>query len=58
MYDRNGKPSCRHILANPDDPDVDELKRRIAGLRKEQIMYGRDTLGWAMYLFVKPPVSE
>lgn len=48
----------RYILANPDDPDVNELKRRMADLRQEQTRFGRDTLGWAMYLLVKPPVPQ
>ena len=37
--------------ANPEDPDLDDLAERIA---KEKMMYlrwGRDSLGWAMYVF-------
>ena len=44
----------RYASENPDDPDVPEL---LAGMRKQRDLYlkwGRDELGWAVYLFQKP----
>jgi SAM-dependent methyltransferase len=38
---------------NPDDPDVAEILLRVANGRKNYLQWGRDTLGWAMYLFRK-----
>jgi SAM-dependent methyltransferase len=39
---------------NPDDPDVPEILARAAKGRKSYLQWGRDTLGWAMYLFRNP----
>jgi len=39
---------------NPDDPDVPEILARVAHGQKNYLRWGRDTLGWAMYLFRKP----
>lgn len=39
---------------NPDDPDREEVLRRTASAREEYLRWGRDTLGWALYLFRKP----
>lgn len=43
-----------YAAENPDDPDVTELlkKRREADI--EYLKWGRDTLGWAIYLFMTP----
>ncbi|HSM56931.1 MAG TPA: class I SAM-dependent methyltransferase [Candidatus Sulfomarinibacteraceae bacterium] len=43
--------SERYALANPDDPDVPELLSRQREQQQEYLQYGRDTLGWAIYLF-------
>ena len=40
---------------NPGDPDVPEILARTAHGRTNYLRWGRDTLGWAMYLFRKPP---
>jgi len=40
--------------SNPDDPDVTELVTRVAKNRHEYVTWGRETLGWALYLFEKP----
>ena len=39
---------------HPDDPDVVELLKRVASTREIYLKWGRDTLGWALYLFRKP----
>lgn len=41
-------------VAYPDDPDRDELLRRLRHERDTYLRWGRDTLGWALYLFAKP----
>jgi SAM-dependent methyltransferase len=40
---------------NPGDPDVPEILARAAKGRKSYLQWGRDTLGWAMYLFRNTP---
>jgi len=43
-----------HARDNPDDPDVSEILTRVARGRTNYLHWGRDTVGWAMYLFRKP----
>lgn len=43
-----------YIASNPDDPDVAELKSLGAKFRESYLKWGRDTMGWAIYLFRKP----
>lgn len=38
---------------NPDDPDLPEILSRVTHGRKNYLHWGRDTVGWAMYLFRK-----
>ncbi|MBT7915523.1 class I SAM-dependent methyltransferase [Candidatus Bathyarchaeota archaeon] len=38
---------------HPDDPDVEEILQRVAHKRTKYLRWGRDTLGWALYLFRK-----
>jgi hypothetical protein len=45
--------SEQYALDHPDDPDVPELRRRMAEQKQEYLRWGRDTLGWALYLFRK-----
>ncbi len=44
----------RWALAHPDDPDVDELLARARRGADAYLRWGRDTLGWAIYLFRAP----
>lgn len=43
----------RWARAHPDDPDRADVLRRIARERESYLRWGRDTLGWALYLFRK-----
>jgi len=43
-----------HARDNPDDPDASEILTRVARGRTNYLRWGRDTVGWAMYLFRKP----
>jgi len=42
-----------YINLNPDDPDNSELLKNIEKAKTEYLLYGRDTLGWAIYLFIR-----
>lgn len=44
----------RHAATHPDDPDVEELLQTSHKNRDAYLRWGRDCLGWAMYLFRKP----
>jgi SAM-dependent methyltransferase len=44
----------KYARDNPDDPDVSEMLTRVARGRTNYLQWGRDTLGWALYLFRKP----
>ena len=41
----------RFAIANRDDPDVPELLERVRREHDDYLRWGRDTLGWAIYLF-------
>jgi len=43
---------------NTDDPDVTEIVKRIDRERAPYLQWGRDTVGWAIYLFQKPDASR
>ncbi len=40
-----------HALAHPQDPDVPELLERVRQAQHDYLRWGRDTVGWALYLF-------
>lgn len=42
-----------YAIAHPDDRDVPKLLIRIRTSKEEYLRWGRDTLGWAIYLFRK-----
>ncbi len=44
----------RFLGEHPDDPDAAELRERIDHERTEYLRWGRDALGWAVYVFAKP----
>ena len=43
----------RYAHDNPDDPDNEELLQRMRAFRESYLRWGRDQLGWALYLFLK-----
>jgi SAM-dependent methyltransferase len=43
-----------YIRANPDDPDNQEILERTRRIKEIYFRWGRDTLGWAIYIFRKP----
>jgi len=43
----------KYARENPDDPDLSEIMLRVAHNRTSYLRWGRDTLGWALYLFRK-----
>lgn len=45
--------SENYALTHPDDPDIPELLERVREQKQAYLQYGRDTLGWAIYLFRK-----
>ena len=47
------RATARYAAANPDDPDLPELLSRVERSRREYLRWGRETLGWALYLFGK-----
>ena len=44
----------RYVAAHPDDPDVEVLLRTMRKNRDAYLRWGRDCLGWALYLFSTP----
>jgi len=48
----------KYASDNPDDPDVSEILTRVARGRTNYLHWGRDTVGWAMYLFRKPSHAD
>jgi len=48
----------KYARDNPDDPDVPEILTRVARGRTNYLHWGRDALGWAMYLFRKPSHAD
>jgi SAM-dependent methyltransferase len=44
----------RYAGEQPDDPDVAEMLKRIRRWRDAYLKWGRDTLGFAVYLFYRP----
>jgi SAM-dependent methyltransferase len=44
----------RFAAANPDAPDLEELLPRVRGATDAHLRWGRDTLGWCIYLFRAP----
>ena len=42
---------------HPDDPDLPELEERVARGKAVYLKWGRDTLGWAIYVFKYRPAG-
>ena len=55
----DGRPKTLYELVSrmeqaADDPDVPELLERFRAARDRYLRWGRDELGWALYLFQVP----
>jgi hypothetical protein len=38
---------------HPDDPDVGEILKQVRRNRENYLRWGRDTIGWSIYVFKK-----
>ncbi len=45
----------KYSIRNPTDPDVPELMENMRKTRNHYLQWGRDEIGWAIYLFRKDP---
>jgi SAM-dependent methyltransferase len=43
--------TAEYARTHPDDPDLAELVERVSKARAVYLRWGRDTLGWAIYIF-------
>ena len=43
--------TAEYARCHPDDPDLPELLERVAKAKAAYLRWGRDTVGWAMYVF-------
>jgi hypothetical protein len=48
------RATARFADSHPDDADLTELLSRVEKNRREYLSWGRDTLGWALYVFATP----
>ena len=49
--------ASNYALRHPEDHDLAEILNRTAKSREAYLRWGRDMLGWAVYLFRKPPFT-
>ena len=42
---------AEYARAHPDDPDLSDIVRRVGAEKAAYLRWGRDTLGWAIYVF-------
>jgi SAM-dependent methyltransferase len=51
--------TAEYARSHPDDPDLPEILERVTKAKAVYLRWGRDTLGWAIYVFRhRPPRSE
>ncbi len=50
--------TAEYARCHPDDPDLPELQERVAKARTAYLRWGRDTVGWAMYVFRHRPADR
>jgi SAM-dependent methyltransferase len=43
--------TAEYARTHPDDPDVTEVAERVSKAKTAYLRWGRDTLGWAIYMF-------
>ena len=49
--------SVEHARSHPEDPDLPEIVRRVGEEKAAYLRWGRDTLGWAIYVFRRQPTE-
>lgn len=49
--------TAEYARANPDDPDLAEVRERVARNQADYLKWGRDTVGWAIYVFRHCPAE-
>ena len=47
--------TSEYARAHPDDPDLPELLERVAKDKATYLRWGRDTVGWSIYVFRRQP---
>ena len=52
------RAAVKYARSNPEDPDLPEITARVSKSRDAYLRWGRDTLGWAVYLFQTPEVAS
>ena len=45
----------KYSRRNPEDPDTPELIARMRKFRDNYLQWGRNEIGWAIYMFMKDP---
>jgi len=50
--------TAEYARAHPDDPDLPEVVERVAKERTMYLRWGRDTVGWAIYLFRRRAAAD
>ena len=48
----------KYSIRNPSDPDVPELMANMRRARNDYLKWGRNEIGWAVYLFLKDPFER
>ena len=49
--------TAEYASSHPEDPDIPELVRRVGEEKSNYLRWGRDTLGWAIYVFRRPLIQ-
>jgi SAM-dependent methyltransferase len=50
--------SVEYARSHPDDPDLPDIVRRVGDEKAAYLRWGRDTIGWAIYVFRCPPTGR
>lgn len=53
IRDAQARAAERYAATHSDDPDVPDLLARLRRARDIYLRWGRETLGWSLYLFGK-----